>query len=363
MHIHRSLTALACIAIMLVLGGASCISFGADTQEETSGPAGMFVSLDRGDNWQQISSLPTADGNKSLASVSVFKLTEDPQDPAALYWSSRNRGLFFSINNGQSWQRSPKPLDTGFIYSIAVHPESKCTLYATNGRFIYKSIDCSRSWEEVYRETTSGGLIRSLAISRFEDHRIFMGKDNGEILESNDDGQSWQVIHRGKKGLRDIVVDPFQEGLVYTTHIRNGLQRSRDNGRSWTDLSEKFDEFSGAKNFRSLVLHPFKLENIFWISDYGILLSEDSGNSWQPLDLLTSPGSVKIYSFAVNPKNDKEMYYTATVQTRSTLYKTADGGKTWTTKRLPSGQIPTEMRVHPKQENVLYLGFTIPPSS
>jgi hypothetical protein len=79
------------------------------------------------------------------------------------------------------------------------------------------------------------------------------------------------------------------------------------------------------------------------------------------MTLLTAPGSVQIYGFAVNPKNPNHMYYTATANNRSTFYRTVDGGQNWITKRLPSGQIPTALRVHPEQEDWVYVGFTIPP--
>ena len=80
------------------------------------------------------------------------------------------------------------------------------------------------------------------------------------------------------------------------------------------------------------------------------------------MKLITAPGGANIYGFAVNPQNDNEIYYTATIGTRSTFYKTADGGQNWVTKKLPSGQVPTVLRVHPSNPNMLYLGLTIPPS-
>lgn len=81
-----------------------------------------------------------------------------------------------------------------------------------------------------------------------------------------------------------------------------------------------------------------------------------------PLNLITPPGSVLIYAFAINPNNDAEMYYTATQAetNHSTFYKSIDSGQTWTTKKMPSGQIPAILRVHPDQNNLVYLGFTTP---
>jgi hypothetical protein len=58
------------------------------------------------------------------------------------------------------------------------------------------------------------------------------------------------------------------------------------------------------------------------------------------------------------------MYYTATLKdlSRSTFYKSIDGGVNWTTKKLPTGQVPAKMRIHP-EKNYIYIGFAIPPKS
>jgi len=79
--------------------------------------------------------------------------------------------------------------------------------------------------------------------------------------------------------------------------------------------------------------------------------------------LVTPPGSVDIYGFTVSRSNDKEIYYTGTIDTKSSFYRSMDGGKTWETRKLPSKQIPTVLYAHPQNEGWLYLGFTIPPKN
>jgi hypothetical protein len=78
------------------------------------------------------------------------------------------------------------------------------------------------------------------------------------------------------------------------------------------------------------------------------------------MGLLTAPGSVQIYGFAINPQDDNHIYYTATANNRSTFYRSIDGGANWITKKLPSGQIPTALRIHPEEPDWIYVGFTIP---
>ncbi|NCO05085.1 MAG: hypothetical protein GW939_02980 [Candidatus Magasanikbacteria bacterium] len=352
---------IACLSFVFM--GASCISFNnSGSANSVSGDAGMFVSTDKGENWQKISTAPTVNGIVDVSGVSVYRLVSDPQDPAALYWASRSAGLLFSYDKGKSWQRAAVPLNEGFIFGVVVHPTDKCTLYATNGGFLYKTTDCSRSWTEVYREAKTDVKITGVTIHNFAPYEIIAAQDNGTILKSIDGGKSWQVTKRFKeKGLRHIISNPLQEGVIYAAFDKKGLAKSTDTGETWEFMNDGLEKFSKAKEFRRMSLHPFKANVVYWISDYGILLSEDGGVSWQEISLITSPGSAKIYGFAVNPNNDDELFYTATIENRSTLYKTVDGGTTWITKRLPSGQIPTALYMEPENE-LLYLGFTIAPS-
>lgn len=345
--------------LFLMLAGAGCVSF--SSQKDTAGPAGMFVSTNRGDSWTTVSSLVTAEGLKNLAGVSVYRLEPDPQDPGALYWASRSQGLFFSFDSGKTWQRPAGALAAGFVYSVAIHPKDKCTIYATNGQQVFKSDDCNRSWEEVYRESRSDVRAISLAFANFAPYQIYLAETNGDLLQSYDGGLSWNVLNRFKTRLTEVDTSPVQAGLIYVMSKDKGPFRSADAGQSWAALAENLKGFSGALNYRRHLLHPTDADTLYLATTYGILVTHDRGDSWQALNLITPPGSVDIYGLAINPQNDKEIYYTATINERSTFYRTLDGGKNWVTKKLPSGQIPTALWVHPVNSNLLYVGFAVPP--
>ncbi|MBI4994353.1 hypothetical protein HZC21_01755, partial [Candidatus Peregrinibacteria bacterium] len=158
----------------------------------------------------------------------------------------------------------------------------------------------------------------------------------------------------------NIITSPLQDGLIYATTESQGLYRSDNNGVDWAPLANGLKKYSGAMEYRRFVLHAKNPNIVYWVSTYGILRSDDKGETWNGYNLLTPPGSANIYAFAVNPQNDNELFYTATIGVRSTLYKSLDGGKSWITKKLPSGQIPVVLRAHPKKNSVLFLGFFIP---
>ena len=343
----------------LLLLGAGCSPFGSGAPTSV-GPAGMFYSPDKAETWKQISILPGPTTAKSLAGVSVYKLFSDPHDENTLYWASRGNGLFYSYDMGKTWQLSPEPLNTGFIYSVAINPKDKCILYATDGIKLYESTDCNRNWVEVYRELSNDRIV-SVVTDPFSPARMYMLKTGGDVLVSNDTGLTWKLLKRLRMNSLALDVDPYKEGILYVSTQQGGLYRSNDGGQNWTSNVEALKKFSGATEFRRFVFSPTKEGQVYWISTYGILVSADRGETWAPFNILNSPGSIKIYTFAINPKNEKEMYYTGTIENRSVLYKTIDGGMSWITKKLPTDQVPTALLINPAQESSLYLGFTIPP--
>lgn len=361
---RKSLSIISILCFALFLTGASCVSFSGGGGNDTSaGPVGMFASTDKGETWNQASAYPTVEGVKSLSSVAIYRITVDPSDPDTMYLASREGGIFYTYDNAQTWQHVNKTLNAGFIYGIAVHPKNRCQIFATNGTQVFRSDDCSRSWAEMYRESRANVRISSLAFNNFSPYEIFLTEQNGDVFVSFDSGNSWTVNARLGVEIIQMTSSPLKGGLFYLTTRKDGLYRSEDGGKTWVSLSDKMSSFSQTNQFRRFVLHPAKPDTNFWISTYGILRSDDRGDSWKAMELLTPPGSAEIYAFAVNPQNDNEIYYTATNANRTTFYKTIDGGKNWITKKMPSGQIPIFLRVHPSNANLVFMGFTFLPKT
>ncbi|OGH76783.1 MAG: hypothetical protein A2469_02240 [Candidatus Magasanikbacteria bacterium RIFOXYC2_FULL_40_16] len=347
------------LSLVFLLTGAGCISFGGgNKQTEQLGPAGMFMSVDKGENWKQISLLPSSTGVKNISTVDVYKIFTDPQDPAALYWATPDNGFFYSYDEGASWQQPEGDLKKGPIYSIAVDPENKCGIFVSNGGKILHSDDCNRSWTELYIESRPNVRIASIAINPTVSNQILAALNNGDIIQSLDSGKSWHTLHRLKIELVEIVPDMLQKDIFYLVTKKDGLMRSKDAGDNWVSLKDTMKDYSKANEFRRFVAHPKVPGRLYWISTFGILFSSDSGDSWNSINLITPPGSTHIFGFYVSPKKVDEIYYTATISNRSTFYKSVDGGQNWITSKLPSNQLPSVLYMHPEKDDVLYLGFT-----
>jgi len=349
------------ILVALILPGAGCISFSGGS---STGPMGMFKSIDKGDNWLAASTFPTPQGIKSISGIKSFRLYPDPGDANAFYLTTRGQGLYYTYNNGESWQ-SAEAMAGRFIYGLAIDPKDKCVIYATDGASIFKTADCSRSWKQIYSEQRPSQRFAALAVDYANSNFVYGAQTGGDLFKSDDGGKSWRVINRFGFEIRDLQADSLVPGRIYVAAYADGLYRSDDSGKKWENLRAGLAGFSRGLQFYRLVLNTGTADSLFWISKFGILRSDNAGETWEQLSLLTPPGSVNIYGFAINPKNQKEIYYTGTilgeknVHVRSTFYKSTDGGVNWLTKKLPSNTIPTTVLVHSVNQNILFLGFTM----
>ena len=343
----------------LILTGAGCVQFINTAQ----GPMGVFRSADAGETWVAKSTLLTAQVVKSLSGANVYKIYTDPSDPKALYMGTRGQGLYYSYDNGDTWQASVA-MAGKYIYALSVDPRDKCTIYVSDGQNIYKTADCQRNWELLFSETRTTQRFVALAVDNRDSKIVYGAELGGDVFRSKDGGQSWRIIKRFNFELRHLVVDPLNSNRLYAAAYNQGLYRSDDGGENWVSAGNGFEKYNDSLTFNRLVLNTAQKDGLFWISKYGILRSNDAGASWSEIKLLTPPGSVNIYSFAFNPKNPAEMYYTGTIlgdnnkNVRSTLYKTIDGGVNWVTKKLPTNTIPVDLLTSRENGKVLFLGFT-----
>lgn len=342
----------------LFLLGAGCVSF----SKAAPTTMGVYRSSDKGENWRDLNAYPTAQGLKSLSGIKVYRIFQDPSDNNALYLGTRGQGLYYSYDKGETWQ-NVSAFAGRYIYGVSVDPGDKCNLYVTDGSAIYKSEDCSRTWKTIYT-AQSGGKLVSMSIDNFNRSNIYAALENGSILQSSNAGISWRVIKTFKAVVREVMTDPQTQGRLYVATSLMGLQRSDDGGVNWEDASEGLKSFTQGLYFYRLVLDPGRKDSIYWLSKYGIFHSTDAGRTWVEMKLVTAPGSVNIYTFAVNPKNPKEMYYTGTVfgadnkVSNSKLYKSTDGGVSWFNRKLPSSAVPVSLFLHPDDPNMLFSGFT-----
>ncbi len=345
--IHLVFLLLAGVALM----GQGCISFGGGGGK-TGVDGGVFKSADKGETWVQKVAV-AAVKPMAINNVNVVTIVFDPQDSKTIYLGTAENGLFYTTDGADSWLQAGA-LSSGRVGAVAVDPKDKCNVYAAIGNKIFKTTDCTRTWQNIYVDTRADQVVYSLAVDSYNPTVIYAGLSGGDLFKSTDAGSSWTVIKRFENPVSKILVNYYDTRIIYVGTQSAGIWKSTDSGSSWSDMSEKLREYGGSMEFKNMVLDFSKRDSLILASKYGLLRTFDGGTNWEPIQLLTPPGSVEIYSLALNPQNGNEIYY----GTASTLYKTNDGGVKWVTRRLPTSRAATYLLVDPVNGNLVYLGTT-----
>lgn len=288
-----------------------------------------------------------------METVNVKSLTFDPQDFSAVYLNSKGNGLFYSYDNGDSWQKANAVGDV-LVESVAIDPTDKCTIYATRANTILKSTDCNRTWAEIYIDTRADKNVTALAVDHFDSRIVYAGNSDGDILKSLDGGINWRVIERLNNPVRKLLIDENDSRIIYLATQSAGIFKTISAGADWFDINDGLKPFSGSMEYKELVFDPTADDSLMLVSKHGLIKTNDGGATWQPLTLITPPATTDIFSVAINPSNGQEIYYA----TASTFYKTFDGGENWVTRRLPSGALAEYILIHPLQPNVVFMGMS-----
>ncbi len=177
-----------------------------------------------------------------------------------------------------------------------------------------------------------------IAFDRIDGKTAYACVDVGGLLKSDDGGVSWyqSTIGLDTEGSTGVTVDPTNSNRVLVVggassqKSKNGLYLSTDQGFSWSakkNLSVKgnrdfrrqiaFDESSYDPSIGGCRIIYWSTENISGLSGKGVYKSVDGGNTWS---LMSGSSSYAGCNIAVHPKTG--VLYLAN---STGLYKSTDG--------------------------------------
>jgi hypothetical protein len=168
--------------------------------------------------------------------------------------------------------------------------------------------------------------FHAMAVS-LADSKTLWGWDSGGrgTFRSNDGGKSWTRLEtQGIERQLYVLAGPAQPNVVLAGTI-SGLYRSTDGGTTWRTIQ-------GVRGgwVIAVAADPKDPNHIIAFTERGMKSSTDGGQTWTPALGGIPPGS-EIRSLAISPIDGKIAY----AADASKIYKTADGGKTWTA--VPTG--------------------------
>ena len=212
---------------------------------------------------------------------------------------------------------------------------------------------------------------RSIAASgvKGRPNEAYFGATGGGLWKTVDGGETWQPVTDGQirsASVGAVAVSETQPDLVFIgmgeTAIRgnimpgDGVYRSRDAGKSWTPVG--FSESHGISKIR---IHPTNPDIVFVASfgkysvpspERGVFKSTDGGTTWKKVLFRDEKtGAIDIAFDRSNPnvmyaalwEAYRKEYQMSSGGPGSGLFKSTDGGETWTeitrNPGLPAGLI------------------------
>jgi photosystem II stability/assembly factor-like uncharacterized protein len=257
--------------------------------------------------------------------------------------------------------RSIGPFRGGRVTAVAGVPNQPNVYYfGATGGGVYKTTDGGVNWTPVSDNYFKTGSVGSIAVADSDPNIIYVGMGESPVrgnvshgdgvYKSVDAGKTWK--HIGLSDTRQIGrvrVHPKNPDLVYVAamgHLwagnqERGVFRSRDGGKNWEKVLFRSDK-AGAFD---LILDPSN-PNIIYATIWqvqrtpyslisggegsAIYKSTDGGDTWTDISKNRGlPGGVlgKI-GITVSPVNPNRVY--AMVEARQAgLYRSDDGGENW----------------------------------
>jgi photosystem II stability/assembly factor-like uncharacterized protein len=263
---------------------------------------GIYKSTDGGKTWKNMG-LRDA---QQIGGMAVDSKNPDRIFVAALghpYGPNTERGVYRSLNGGQSWERVLyKDENTGAI-QVSIDPSDPNTIYASlwagrqgpweNGAWngkesgLFKSTDGGTTWTKLTKGLpgTDQGLGRiGFCIAPSNNKRLYATVDapagKGGIYRSDDGGSSWTLLTTDNRfygrasDFAELKADPLNADIVYSANVVTW--KSVDGGKNWT----AFRGAPGGDDYHRIWINPKNPKIILIASDQGAIITVNGGETF-----------------------------------------------------------------------------------
>ncbi len=273
-----------------------------------------------------IRTLPVPYGVRSFA--------VDPRDPANLYVGA-DEGLVRSRDGGQTWTLVPL---RGPVFVVQVNPADPSEILARDRGGLIRSTDSGATWNPF-----SLAPVTFVAFDPFNSSTLY-GALGSQLVRTANRGVEWRTIVKGlaTTSVSTIAADISLPGRLYAAAGAD-VFRTNDGGDSWSLLGS----VPGVQRINALAFSSASGLLLAGTSN-GLVTTSDDGGTWRVLGLTAD-------FIAVAPA-DHRILYAGGVGEGEQLFRSRDGGITWT---HPVGFEPVALAVDPRNPDLLYAnGFT-----
>jgi photosystem II stability/assembly factor-like uncharacterized protein len=312
------------------------------------------------------------------------KKVADQKTPVAS--SSYDASLLKNVN-----YRLLGPFRGGRSGAVAGSYKSKNTFYfGATGGGVWKTTDAGNNWKNI-SDKFFGSTIGAVEVAPSNDNIIYVGEGEntmrgnvseglGGMWKSEDAGKTWKNIGlKDGRHITNIVIHPDDAntlwvgvmGHLFGPNQERGIFKSIDGGKTWKKVLY-VNEQTGCSDLVMdpgnpsvlyagtwrLIRTPYSLES--GGEGSGLWKSTDGGETWTNISSTKGlpKGTWGIVGVAVAPSNTEKVY--AIIENeKGGLYMSADGGQSWTLQSSDNNirqraWYYTKVFVDPKNENLVY---------
>ena len=387
-------------------GGGFFWSAAWDTQDENTlymggDVVGIYKSSDKGKSWKFV--------NNGLQNYGVYTLAVAKSNPKVVYAMTEN-GIARSDNSGDSWKRLPETMNASkrmstarhqTVRGIAIDPKNPMTVYAGSGRGeLHKSVDGGETWAQLdflsaMPQDGAGGDAKVPRGRGFLFMRHAGGGDWGpharvEKFFGEAAAEDWSAFSRVSAKFLAPVGAP--KNLTAEIVVQNGADWKWQQDAQvtlkpgeWVEASFDLSKVANIKDVRMvhLVVRSYGtgFSGDIGIDDVALTTGAGAAGKERVIGNWEVPGDLDGWRkpTAADARYTKELFsslkpapnISAPIGTvaiadadpslifvahrRLGLFRSADGGKTWTRPQTPADA--SSIAIYPKNPKIIYGAF------
>jgi len=298
---------------------------------------GIYRSSDAGKRWSHVG----LENTQAVARVRVDPANANRVYVAALghpYAPNVDRGVFRTIDGGQSWTKILFRNDRTGAVDLIIDPNDSRVLYATlwevyrrpwmlwsggAGSGLFKSIDGGDSWTELTRNPgLPVGILGKITVtvSGADSRRLWANVEAGDggLYRSDDAGMSWIRVNGGRNVWQRafyfmrVVADPKDRETLYVLNFQ--LEKSIDGGRTFSAVD------SPHADHHDLWIDAHDPRRMIEANDGGATVSVTGGTTW------TGERYPTAQMYRVATTDDMPYHICGAQQDNTTACVVSDGG-------------------------------------
>jgi photosystem II stability/assembly factor-like uncharacterized protein len=323
-----------------------------------SKPEIMYIGTAGGGLWKSNSAGASLSPIFDDYTMSIGKIRIDQQHPDTVWvgtgetWVrnsvSVGTGIYRTTNGGTTWEH--KGLERSErISSIIIDTSDPNVIYvgvlgnlwnSSEERGIYKSINGGNTWEKIFFINGNTGcadmdvdpenpeiLYAAMWDFRRQPDFFTSGGPGSGLYKSIDGGETWSEIRNGLPdeilGRMAVTVAPSNNNVVYATvevkdKSRKGLYKSIDAGNNWEKVNGDFNTTVRPFYFSRMAVDPSN-DSIVFKCGLDLTISKDGGSSFRTVG---SNVHSDIHDVWIDPNNTKHVV----IGTDGGVYESYDGG-------------------------------------